>query len=82
VGGAHLYDRADDRLFQAGWSEEKVHLDGLLLGADTHLAESGERRFTERRVQTREAICLLLNSGAVTPLAERFVHEMNPSAAR
>jgi uncharacterized protein len=77
-----LYDRADDRLFQAPWGAEKVHLDGLLLGAYTRLAECGGRRFAEWRVQTREAIDLLLSSGALTPLGERFVGDMSRSAAR
>ena len=77
-----LYDGADDRLFQAPWGEEKVQLDGLLLGAYTRLAEPGERRSAEWRAQAREAIDLLLGSGGLTPLGERFVREMRRSVAR
>jgi uncharacterized protein len=77
-----LYDGADDRLFQAPWGEEKVQLDGLLLGAYTRLAESGEHRSAEWRAQARGAIDLLLGSGGLTPLGERFVREMRRSAAR
>jgi uncharacterized protein len=93
-----LYDRADDRPFQAPWGAEKVQLDGLLQGAYTHLVStdlgrlgqpgtagpvrSEGRRFTEWRAQTREAIDVLLGSGALTPLGERFVREMRHSAAR
>jgi uncharacterized protein len=77
-----LYDGADDRLFQAPWGEEKVQLDGLLLGAYIRLVESGERRSAEWHAQTREATDVLLSSGALTPLGERFVLEMSRSAAR
>jgi uncharacterized protein len=92
-----LYDRADDRPFQAPWGEEKVHLDGLLQGAYTNLASTDlarldqpgvigppgtKGRFTECRTQTGKAIELLLGSGALTPLGERFVREMRHSAAR
>lgn len=77
-----LYDRADDRLFQAPWGEEKVQLDGLLLGAYTRLAEPGGRRSAEWRAHAREAIDLLLDSGALTELGQRFVGEMRRSAAR
>lgn len=77
-----LYDGTDDRLFRAPWGEEKVRLDGLLLGAYTRLAESGERRSAEWLAQASEAIDLLLGSGALTPLGERFVREMRRSAAR
>ena len=75
-----LYDRADDRLFQAPWGEEKLQFDALLQGAYTHLASTP--RFAAGRAQTREAIDLLLGSGALTPLGERFVREMRHSAAR
>lgn len=77
-----LYDRADDRLFQAPWGEEKVQLDGLLLGAYTRLAEPGGRRSAEWQAHAREAIDLLLDSGALTELGQRFVGEMRRSAAR
>ena len=40
------------------------------------------RRSAEWRMQTREAIDLLLGSGALTPLGERFVRQMRRSAAR
>jgi uncharacterized protein len=71
-----LYDQADDRLFQAPWGEEKIRLDGLLVGAYTRLASA------EWREQTGEAIDLLLDSGALTGLGERFVGEMRHAAAR
>ena len=93
-----LYDRADDRLFQTPWSEEKVQFDGLLQGAYTRLAatdfwplgqppeaspaaaEAG--RSTEWQAQARQAIDVLLGSGALTPLGEQFVGQMRHSAAR
>ena len=77
-----LYDRADDRLFQTPWGEEKVQLDGLLQGAYMHLAGAAGGRSAEWPGQTREAIDLLLGSGALTPLGERFVRQMRLSAAR
>jgi uncharacterized protein len=77
-----LYVGADDRLFQAPWGEEKVQLEGLLLGAYTRLAEFGERRSAEWQAQAREAIDLLLGSGALTQLGQRFVGEMRRSVAR
>ena len=76
-----LYDRADDRLFQAPWGEEKVQLDELLQRAYTHLAGSEGGLSADWRGQTREAIDLLLGSGALTPLGERFVRQMRLSAA-
>jgi uncharacterized protein len=92
-----LYDRADHRLFQAPWSEEKVQLEGLLQGAYTHLAAtdfwslgqqheaglaSGEGgRPTEWQAQARQAIDVLLGSGALTPLGEQFVRQMRHSTA-
>jgi uncharacterized protein len=91
-----LYDRADHRLFQSPWGEEKVQLDGLLQGAYTHLAATdfwplgqqheaslapGERRrSTEWHAQVRQAIDVLLGSGALTPLGEQFVRQMRHSA--
>ena len=57
-----LYDRADDRLFQTPWGEEKVQLDGLLQGAYIHLAGAAGGRSAEWPGQTREAIDLLLGS--------------------
>jgi len=79
-----LYDRADDRLFHVPWSEEKVQLDGLLQGAYTHLASAAAgkgRRSTQWHAEAREAIDVLLGSGALTPLGERFVRQMRRSAA-
>jgi uncharacterized protein len=93
-----LYDRADDRLFQTPWGEEKVQLDGLLQSAYTHLAATdfwplGQQpeaspaaaeagRSTEWQAQVRQAIDVLLGSGALTPLGEQFVGQMRHSAAR
>jgi uncharacterized protein len=90
-----LYDRADDRLFQSPWGEEKVQLDRLLQGAYTHLAATdfwpldqqrqaslaaGERRrSTEWHAQARQAIDVLLGSGALTPRGEQFVRQMRHS---
>lgn len=71
-----LYDQADDRLFQAPWGEEKIQLGGLLVGAYTRLASA------EWRGQAGEAIDLLLGSGALTALGERFVGQMRQAAAR
>jgi uncharacterized protein len=76
-----LYDHSDDRLFQMPWGEEKVQFAGLLLDAYTHLAQAEGGRRAEWRAQTGEAIDLLLGSGALTPLGERFVRRMHHSAA-
>jgi uncharacterized protein len=75
-----LYDQADDRLFPAPWGEEKLPLDGLLQSAYVRLAAPGCQS-AEWRAHTAEAIGILLDSAALTPLGMRFVGLMRHSLA-
>jgi uncharacterized protein len=46
-----LYDRTDDRFFPAPWGEDKLHIDGLLQGAYTHLAITGFWRARQQHAE-------------------------------
>jgi len=46
-----LYDRTDDRFFPAPWGEAKLHIDGLLQGAYTHLAITGFWRARQQHAE-------------------------------
>ncbi|WP_344056718.1 HEXXH motif domain-containing protein, partial [Microbispora corallina] len=89
-----LYDESDGRLFYAPWRDDPRPLEGLLQGTYAHIAvtdfwrvrrhevpDPGHVQFARWRADTAAAVERLAESGAMTPLGERFVAGMRETVA-